>query len=692
MMKICIPLTFVFLLTAGIQAQVTADTTQIDEVIIKTTNESPIFKNETSSVQQLTKSELNRNDQTIITNSLNRLPGVFMQQAALNTNRIFVRGIGARSQYSTNRLRAYFNDIPLTNANGETILADIDLESLQKVILTKGPNNSIYGAELGGSMQLIASQLNNQDSFARFSNVSGSYGLQKNSLQAGFGSEKKRFLVTYNRLESDGFRENSSYNRQSLTISGELLADEQTKINFLTVVTDLKAYIPSSLSLTDFENNPQQAASNWQAAEGYESYTRGLMGLSVTHQFNDRLENKTGVFFNFKNAYEPRPFDILDENSIGFGARTNFNWQPFSENNQLKLQFGGEFLQEFYQVATYENRYQDFENQGSVQGNALSNLDQNRSVANTFLQINYQITAKWKAVGGINLNSTRYKIEDRFLNNENNQTGSFRYATITSPRIGSVYEITNNQQVFGNISRGYSIPTVEESLTPEGTLNTDLNAEKGWNYELGFRGNWWQKSFITELSFYSMHVDDLLVARRVAEDRFVGVNAGKTIHNGAEILLKSVLSWNHNLIVKPYFSGSFHFYKFDEFVDQGNDYAQNELTGVPDKILNLGIDLNLWKNVQFNSNWRYVGQIPLNDANEIYADAYQLLNFKIAYQFKLAKSLNCQLHFGVNNALDKNYAASILPNAIGFGDASPRFYYPGNPRNYYGGITLDYQF
>ncbi len=53
-----------------------------------------------------------------------------MQQGSLNTNRITIRGIGARSQYGTNRVKAYFNAIPLTSGEGETVLEDIDLATI----------------------------------------------------------------------------------------------------------------------------------------------------------------------------------------------------------------------------------------------------------------------------------------------------------------------------------------------------------------------------------------------------------------------------------------------------------------------------------------------------------------------------------------------------------------------------------
>ena len=49
------------------------------------------------------------------TQEINRIPGIQLQSGALNTNRISVRGIGARSPYSTTKIKMYYNGIPVTN-------------------------------------------------------------------------------------------------------------------------------------------------------------------------------------------------------------------------------------------------------------------------------------------------------------------------------------------------------------------------------------------------------------------------------------------------------------------------------------------------------------------------------------------------------------------------------------------------
>jgi iron complex outermembrane receptor protein len=123
-------------------------------------------------------------------------------------------------------------------------------------------------------------------------------------------------------------------------------------------------------------------------------------------------------------------------------------------------------------------------------------------------------------------------------------------------------------------------------------------------------------------------------------------------------------------------------------VDDDRDFSGNELTGVPAQTVNLGLELFSPKGFRFSANHLYVSQIPLNDANSAYADSYNLLNLKASYNLKLTTAIQLVIFAGVNNVLDENYAASVLPNAIGFGGNAPRYFYPGNPRNFYGGLTV----
>ncbi|MBK5193847.1 MAG: TonB-dependent receptor plug domain-containing protein, partial [Flavobacteriaceae bacterium] len=117
----------------------------LSEVIIRSTMIPIKLQKIPASVSLISAEDLKRIDASNLVTAFNNVPGVYVNQGALNTTKLNIRGIGARSQYSTNRIQAYFNEIPLTTAEGELTLDDIDLESLSGIEVIKGPTSSLYG-------------------------------------------------------------------------------------------------------------------------------------------------------------------------------------------------------------------------------------------------------------------------------------------------------------------------------------------------------------------------------------------------------------------------------------------------------------------------------------------------------------------------------------------------------------------
>jgi iron complex outermembrane receptor protein len=63
------------------------------------------LQNSAASIAVINRTDLNKGDGVILTSVLNKIPGVYMQQGALNTNRISIRGIGSRAQYGTQKIK-----------------------------------------------------------------------------------------------------------------------------------------------------------------------------------------------------------------------------------------------------------------------------------------------------------------------------------------------------------------------------------------------------------------------------------------------------------------------------------------------------------------------------------------------------------------------------------------------------------
>ncbi len=625
-----------------------------------------------------------------IVSSINQTPGIYIQSGAINTNRIVIRGVGSRTLYGSNKIRAYFNDILITNGVGETEIDSYNPEDLQSIEIIKGPKATAYGTSLGGTMLLTSKKSESSGITLNNSTTVGSFGLLKNSISSSFADEKFQLNLNYDHLETDGFRENSQYNKNGILLNTSYAFNEKTQLSLLMNFVDYTAQIPSSISKSAFEEDPSQAAFTWKIAQGYETDASVLTGISLKHNFSETFINTTSLFYSYSDHYEPRPFNILDEFTNRFGLRTVFTKSFNFLNRNAEWSTGGELNKDEYHWKTIENLYRETNGNGSLAGMLLSDNEEYRQQLNLFTTVTLPIYDKMTLQFGVNYNKTTYDFQDQSNSIENNKSASRNFDAIIAPNLNLIYQFSQNQNVFGNISYGFNHPTLEESLTPEGISNPDIGPEKGFNYEIGSEMHFFHRKWHILTSVYLLNIQDLLVSQRVGDDQYIGRNAGQTIHKGLEISTDYKFQLNKNISISPYLNASFNSHRFEEFVSENNDYSGNKLTGVPNMTVASGLGIK-FKNLAIYSNHLYVGELPMNDANSLYSDAYNTINLKLVYETTLFKTLKCKLNFGVNNIFDSQYASSILINATGFNNSEPRYYYPGNPLNYYGGVSLRYQ-
>lgn len=641
-----------------------------------------------ASISVIDSKTIQSNNLVEIAPVLNKVPGVFMQSGSINTNRISIRGMGARTPYGTNKIRGFYGNIPLTSGDSETTIEDLDLEIIDQIEIIKGPMSSIYGAGLGGAIILQPRQSNFKGNEFRFSTFVGSFGLLKNAANYSWTGNSSSINYGYSRIESEGFRQNSDYFREAHTLSGNIFQNDNHKLSYLFNHTYLKAFIASSISEDEFENNPQNAASNWLAAKGFEQYHSYMGGLGYSGKINSDLNYSAAAYFNLRDAYEPRPFDILTQKNNSYGARAQLSGDNLF-NLPLSFSIGGEIFKDDYDGYTFQNLYEENNGNGSLQGNQLTNILQDRFFYNLFAQLRFQFLDKFELQAGMNFNHTQFELTNAFPQ-ENYSKGKYDYDPIFAPQLSLLFHPNSNQTLYLSASRGYSMPSIDEMLNEEGRVNSEIKPENGYNFEFGYKMNSTNKKLQLEFAAYHMIVDDLLVSQRVAEDQYVGVNAGETLHQGIELFARYKIPLIPNKwILTPYVSGNLGRYEFKEFIYDENDFSGNELTGVPSTQLTTGINLQMPFGFSWNLDYYFVEEFPINDANTVYNDSYQLLNTKLHWQYSFWEKLNLGLAFGVNNLTDSNYASQVLVNATAFGNAQPRYYYPGSPVNFYGQLNLN---
>ncbi|NND79970.1 MAG: TonB-dependent receptor plug domain-containing protein, partial [Maribacter sp.] len=228
-----------------------------------------------------------------MTSSLNQISGVYVLSGALNTNRITIRGVGARTPFGTDKIRLYYNEIPVTDGSGFSAIEAYDLENMNSIEVIKGPKGTAFGANLGGTIILNPKEAVLESTTLRNNLTLGSYGLIKNSFGFTHADTKLSMELRYGHMTLDGYRENSRFERDGLLLNTAYKINSKSKVALLLNYIDYSAQIASSLSQNDFDEDPTQAAFTWNAAKGYEANKYTLAGLSHSFRFNPKLSNTT---------------------------------------------------------------------------------------------------------------------------------------------------------------------------------------------------------------------------------------------------------------------------------------------------------------------------------------------------------------------------------------------------------------
>ncbi len=643
-----------------------------------TGSESPI------SVSIISPLALRRNDLISLPQAINQLPGVYVHQGTLGTNRITIRGIGTRDLFGTSKIRAYYADIPLTNGSGETSVEDIDLATIGRVEVLKGPNSSLFGAGLGGVINLLPNFPDANERSAQTSFQYGSFNTLRWMNRFELGQENGALSLIHSRVKSDGYRDNNSYFRESLTTLGSWRWGERTKLAAIGQFTYLKSFIPSSVGYTLYKTNPKAAATNWANAKGFEEYDDQKVGINLTHFTKGEWYLSASAYYTHRqnNEPRPRPLHVLKEQTSGIGMRFTTNY----EAGQNRISFGTESYYDQIRWKTLETLFDTINSELILrEGPLLSNQKGNRGFVNAFAEWKTNLTPALALTSGINANQSFYTIEDRYLAN-GDFSGDYQFQPIVSPRIGATYQL-QSAALFGNVSHGFSTPTLQETLLPDGEVNASIGPEKGWNYETGIKGA--IKKLMFETTCYWISIKDLLVSRRDANDQFIGINAGKTRNIGIEQSLSYALVDGRTRQLNLYSNATLQHFRFLRFVDEEADYSGNQLTGTPQILLNAGLDYRSENGPFTHINFRYTGESPITDDNTAKNGDYALLNLKTGFAKKL-KFWDVEGYVGVQNLTNTRYASMISVNAQPIGGAEPRFYYPGLPRNFYTGFSLKF--
>lgn len=119
------------------------------------------------------------------------------------------------------------------------------------------------------------------------------------------------------------------------------------------------------------------------------------------------------------------------------------------------------------------------------------------------------------------------------LNRLNQATGRTAMTEII-PGIGAVYNLFRNTSVFAGLHRGFAPPRTEDIISNTGGV-VEIDAERSWNYEIGFRSRPMRAVALEATYFRTDYENQIVPASVVGGVGSAFTNGGRTRHQGFEI-------------------------------------------------------------------------------------------------------------------------------------------------------------
>lgn len=637
-----------------------------------------------ASLTILNQKDLNRFTNVSLVPVFNLIPGVRMEERSPGSYRLSIRGSLIRSPFGVRNIKVYWKDMPITDAGGNTYINLLDLNSIGRIEVIKGPAGSIYGAGTGGVVNFAGMYLGDSVTNGGFVQISGgSYQAKNGSAAWQYNRSQSQIQVFQSYYSADGYRRNSGMKRAVTQLQGKWKIDPGKSLECLAVYADLNYRTPGGLTLAQFRADPQQARPATSTLPSAETQQAGIRnktlftGLTYTAQLNSNWQQIASLIFSHSNFVNP--FITNYETRVESNFALRLKWIYEREWNGLKWNYiiGAESIQGWHQI----------DSSGNLRGISVGLKARDQVSANhsfLFTQSQFSFHNKIVLNGGLSINSYEYDLERV-------QPISYRihphFRPSILPRISVLVNLLPSIILHTSLSRGYSSPTIAEIRPSGGGFYTSLQAEKGWNLEVGARGNFGRSRFRYDLSLFRFVLRDAIVRKVNGNGSEYFENAGSIAQNGLELWMDGLLLQRSNGLLRFWritSSSSFSRFTFLRYETVGGDYSGNQLTGVPSEVFNIGVDFGLNNGFYHQVNFSYNSALPLTDANDAWADQYRLLQARLGWKKNWGKrKFKTDLFISGDNLLNESYSLGNDINAFG-----KRYFNPAPLANWMLGIKL----
>lgn len=616
-----------------------------------------------------------------------------------------------------------------TRQNGYDISADAlgypesyytpPVQALEKIEIVRGAASLQYGSQFGGLLNFVFKKGNEKKPIELTTeNTVGSFGLISSFNSIGGEKNGWNYYTFYQRKQGDGWRDFSNFEQNTAYASVSKSISKKLKIGIEYTFMNYVAQQAGGLKDFDFAQDPRQSlrTRNWFKV----NWNLAAMTLDYKISEKTKLNSRSFLLAAQRDALGElgridRP-DPMRERDLIRGTYNNFG-------NETRLitryDLGGQtstFLigARYYQGFT-TNEQGDADETNEANFNFLNPTDLEKSAYDFpsrniafFAENLFNLNEKWTITPGLRFEYIKTASEGFYKKTfiVGGQVQSVRRFedSMENPRslillgLGVGHKISAGVEAYANFSQNYRSINFSDLAVVNPNLIVDslLEDEKGFNADIGIRGNFWNNRIKVDASiFYLRYQNRIGIGEIIIEDPVVIEKAvafrtnigdarilGFESYIEADILnilnkktkdLQLSIFTNFSLIHGEYLSGQ-------SFV------IGKDVELIPPINLKTGLNFR-WKNFKASYQFTFVGEHFSDATNaEFVSDAtrgtipsYHVQDLALSYSWK-----RFQFQTGINNLTNESY---FTRRAVGY--PGPGII-PSDARSFYGTVSIKF--
>ena len=652
----------------------------LEEITVSATRDDRPLYNVPAAVGLVDREAIGSGRQMIgLDESLMRIPGLFMQNRYnfAQSLKMSIRGFGARANFGTRGIKFYQDGIPLTTVDGQGGIEDIDLNSIDRIEVIRGPVSSLYGSSSGGVVNFFTGDPPNTRRYIGGNVSLGEYQTRIGNLKASGALDKLRYFFNVSKFQTEGYRSQSGVRNTRLNSKFVYDIDGRSEASLVFTAYDAPvADDPGSLNRALLQRDRRQAFARNVRFKSSEDIDQQKLGLSYRRDIGASGELILRNYYvrrNFRGLLPIPASGYVEFSRLQFGGGAQYNLQTalFGRPNRATLGFD---------IDTQQDDRQRFANVNGQKGRLAVNQLEKGDAIGAYLRNEWALSDRLELTLGLRYDRVVLAVEDRFRA-DGNQSTRLGFGEL-SPMGGLLWAVRPGVNLYANISSMFETPTFTELARVSTGGFADVKAQRALNYELGAKGAP-NPRFSYELAVFHIAVQDEIIN--------VANRGGRTFFNNADTTrngLEGSVSFSPRDGLSMLLSYTFNDFKFSRFpATQCRGAANctgNALPGLPRH--NFYADLSYTHPSGFFSgiDFQYVGDMFVDNANTERNRAYGVANLRAGYKRTLG-GVEIMPYLGINNLFDKEYVGNVRINS-----RFRRYYEPAPEFNLYAGVNIRY--